>query len=66
MTTSTREVTLPVDLCEAVERRFGQQFGNLEEFLQFVLTELLRDDANQMDQSDQRLIEARLRDLGYL
>jgi hypothetical protein len=66
MTTSTRQVTLPAELCEAVERRFGQKFANLSDFLQFVLTELLRDDAYQMDQSDQRLIEARLRDLGYL
>jgi hypothetical protein len=61
-----REVSLPVELCEAVEQRFGQKFANIEAFLVFVLGELVRDDAHQMDQSDQRMIEARLRDLGYI
>lgn len=66
MTIPMREVSLPAELCEAVERRFGEQFANIEEFLGFVLGELVRDDARRMDESDQRLIEARLRDLGYI
>jgi hypothetical protein len=61
-----REVRLPDDLCAAVEQRFGQQFATIEEFLVFVLMELVRDNAHQLDQSDQRMIEARLRDLGYI
>ena len=66
MTTPMREVRLPNELCEAVEQRFGQQFATIEEFLVFVLGELVRDSAHRMDQSDQRMIEARLRDLGYI
>jgi hypothetical protein len=31
-----------------------------------VLRELLRDDASQADQQEQRLVEERLRELGYL
>jgi len=61
-----RQVTLPDELCEAVEQRFGQQFATIEEFLVFVLGELVRDNAHQLDQNDQRMIEARLRDLGYM
>jgi hypothetical protein len=61
-----REVRLPDDLCAAVEQRFGQQFATIEEFLVFVLMELVRDNAHQLDQSEQRMIEARLRDLGYI
>jgi hypothetical protein len=38
----------------------------LEQFLTFVLQELLRDDAAQMDQAEQRIIEERLKDLGYI
>jgi len=66
MTIPMREVSLPAELCEAVERRFGKQFATVEEFLVFVMTELVRDKAYQMDQNDQRMIAARLRDLGYI
>jgi len=38
----------------------------LEQFLTFVLQELLRDDVAQMDQAEQRIIEERLKDLGYI
>ena len=61
-----RELRLPANLCERVEQRFGGRFENVEEFLTRVLVELLRDDAAQMDQAEQRLIEKRLQDLGYL
>jgi hypothetical protein len=57
---------LPGGLCAAAEKKFGQVFGSLEELLTFVLSDLLRDDALQADQAEQRLIEERLRELGYL
>jgi hypothetical protein len=66
MTESMREIRLPVDLCRAVEERFGQRFGGLEEIVAFILGELVRDDATQMDQEEVRIIEERLRDLGYV
>lgn len=64
--TETRDVRLPADLCAATEKRFGGTFANLEELLVFVLRELSRDQASQLDQAEQRLVEERLRELGYL
>ena len=61
-----REVRLPADLCAAIENKFGQQFGSVDEFLEFVLRELLRDEASQLDEQEQRIVEERLRELGYL
>jgi hypothetical protein len=61
-----REVRLPSELCQAAEQKFGARFGNIEAFLTFVLQELVRDDAAQMDQAEQRVIEERLKDLGYI
>ena len=66
MSSDFREVRLPDELCREAERRFGARFGSLEEFLVFVLRELLRDQAAQMDQDEQRVIEKRLKDLGYI
>ncbi len=66
MPDNLRDVHLPADLCAEAERRFSARYGNLEKFLEFLLRELLRDDAVKMDEAEQRVIEERLRDLGYL
>ena len=66
MPDSMRQISLPSELCQAAEQRFGARFGGLEQFLTFVLQELLRDDAAKMDRAEQRIIEERLRDLGYI
>ncbi|HME32897.1 MAG TPA: hypothetical protein VKG65_09120 [Terriglobales bacterium] len=62
MNASSRQVSLPDHLYTAIERKFG----SVEPFLVFVLGELLRDDAAVLDQEEQRMVEQRLRDLGYL
>ncbi len=64
--TETRTVQLPEELCSAAEKKFGRVFANLEELLAFVLRDLLRDEAAQFDQAEQRVVEQRLRELGYL
>jgi hypothetical protein len=61
-----RTLRLPAELCRQAEQRFAHRFGSLEELLTFVLREILRDEAAQMDQAEQRIIEQRLRDLGYI
>ena len=66
MSSELREVRLPAKLCSDAERRFGARFSSVEELLVFVLRELLRDQATQMDQAEQRVIEQRLKDLGYI
>jgi hypothetical protein len=61
-----RTVTLPAELCAQAEKRFGEKFSSLEQLLEYVLRDLVRDDAAQADEGEQRMIEQRLRDLGYL
>jgi hypothetical protein len=64
--TEMRDVRLPAEVCAAAEKKFGHVFGSLEELLVFVLRDLARDDASRADQAEQRLVEERLRELGYL
>jgi hypothetical protein len=64
--TQMREVRLPAELCDAAEKKFAHKFGSLEELLAFILRDLLRDEAAQLDQAEQRMIEDRLRELGYI
>ena len=64
--TEMRHVPLPADLCAAAETKFSHVFGTLEELLIFVLRDLSRDEAARADQAEQRLVEERLRELGYL
>jgi hypothetical protein len=64
--TEMRSVNLPAELCAQAEKKFGKNFGNVEQLLEFVLRDLLRDDAAQADAAEQRLVEERLRELGYL
>jgi len=61
-----RSVNLPAELCERAEKKFGSNFGDVAQLLEYVLRELLRDDAAHADDGERRLIEQRLRDLGYL
>jgi hypothetical protein len=64
--TEFREVRLPADLCETAEKKFQRKFASLEELLIFVLRDLARDEAVRADEAEQRLVEERLRELGYL
>ena len=64
--TEMRDVQLPADLCAAAEKKFGHVFASLEELLVFVLRDLARDEAARADEAEQRLVEQRLRELGYL
>ena len=66
MTGPVREVHLPEALCHKAEQRFAERFGGLDNFLTLVLTELVQDDAAQLDQREQQMIEERLRQLGYV
>lgn len=61
-----RAVNLPAELCVQAEKTFGSEFGSLEQLLEYILRDLLREDAARADEGEQRLIEQRLRDLGYI
>jgi hypothetical protein len=64
--TARRQITLPEELCASAEQQFGDRVGGLELFLEFVLRELVRNDAEVLDKAEQSVLEKRLRDLGYL
>jgi hypothetical protein len=64
--TDQRIVRLPEELCAAAEKKFAPTFASVEDLLMFVLRDLLRDDAAQLDAAEQQLVEERLRELGYL
>lgn len=63
---SKRQISLPEDLCVAAEQRFGGKFQSVEALIEFVLRELLRDDARKLDKQEKEILEQRLRDLGYI
>jgi len=64
---SRREVRLPAHLCEAAEQLIkNTKFKTVEEFLSFVLEELTSGNSAQSEAQERKVIEERLRDLGYL
>ena len=66
MTASLRQVSLPEDLCSAAEELYRKRFPSLEGLIVFLLEEVTRQDAVRLDREEQRIIEERLKDLGYL
>lgn len=64
--TQKRQVYLPEDLCAIAEKRLGGRFENFEALMEFILRELVRDEAQALDEAEKAMIEKRLRDLGYL
>jgi hypothetical protein len=64
--TTRRQLSLPEDLCATAEQRFGSSFDNLESLLEFILKELTDTKADALDQSEQAMLEERLRNLGYI
>jgi hypothetical protein len=64
---SSREVRLPADLCAAVEEKIkGTEFASIEELLSFVLEEIAAKKSSELEEQERKLIEQRLRDLGYI
>jgi hypothetical protein len=66
MNLETRSIQLSAELCTAAEKKYGKQFANVEEFLRFVLEELVREDVDRLDEAERKFVEQRLKDLGYL
>ena len=61
-----RQLQLPEDLCATAEKKFAARFQSVEELLEFVLRELVQNSAAAADENEQRIVEERLRELGYL
>jgi hypothetical protein len=62
----SRQIAIPEDLCAAAKKRFGGRFPHVQDFVIFLLQELLRDTNVELDHAEQAAVEQRLRDLGYL
>ena len=63
---SFRTVAIPEELGRAAEQKFAHRFGGLDELLTELLKELVRDNATVNDEQEQRVIEERLKGLGYI
>ncbi|HEX7895170.1 MAG TPA: hypothetical protein VF447_13325 [Terriglobales bacterium] len=63
---NTRNIAIPEELCRRAEEKFADRFSSTDELIVFLLRELLRDDALKMDVQEQKIIEERLRGLGYV
>lgn len=61
-----RLVNLPAGLCDAAEKKYGDRFAGVEQLLTYILEQLVQDEAEKMDREEQRVIEERLKDLGYI
>jgi hypothetical protein len=61
-----RTISLPEELCLKAEQKFRHRYESVSDFLLAVMTELLRDNATVMDMSEQKIIEERLKGLGYI
>jgi len=61
-----RTVSLPEELCAAAEQKFRGRFRSLPEMVRALLEELVRDDTWEMDVQEQKIIEERLKGLGYI
>jgi hypothetical protein len=66
MTNTLREVKLDATLCEAAEKMFAARFGGLEPFLNSLLEQLTSNEAATMDENERKIVEKRLKDLGYI
>jgi hypothetical protein len=66
MTPSLRQISLPEDLCSAADELYGKRFPSLEKLIVFLLEEVTRRDTVTLDQEERRIIEERLKALGYI
>lgn len=57
---------LSADLCTAAEERYRDIFSSVDQLLESVLHELVRDEAVRFDEAEEILVQQRLRELGYL
>ena len=64
---SSRSVDLPEELCKALESEFiSTELPTLRDIVLYVLDRVAARDVAALDVEEERLVEQRLRDLGYL
>lgn len=66
---AVENVSLPKDLCDKIRRRMqGSDFRSIEEYVVFVLEQVVADEREKpvYTPEEEKKIEQRLRDLGYV
>lgn len=61
-----RTVQLPEDLCAKAETWMSGRFTTIEAFIEYLMNEVMRDDADKLDEQEEQMVQQRLRDLGYI
>ncbi|MFC1968113.1 CopG family transcriptional regulator [Chloroflexota bacterium] len=64
-----RTISLPTELYQRIEERVkATEFSSMDEYVSFVLEELLKEDEEKtvLDDQDEEEVKKRLRALGYL
>jgi Arc/MetJ-type ribon-helix-helix transcriptional regulator len=63
-----KTVSIPLPVYEKLEKRVrGSEFRSVDDYVVFVLTELLEDESGKaMSAADEKDVKARLRSLGYM
>ena len=61
-----RSVQLSEALCAAAEQKYAATFSSVQDLLTFLLKEVLVDPTPQLDKDEQKMVDQRLRDLGYV
>jgi hypothetical protein len=64
--TEYRTVRLPEQLCCDAEKWLAGRFDNLEALISFLLQEVVRDDTAKLEQAEEKLVQQRLKELGYI
>jgi hypothetical protein len=64
--TEFREIRIPADLCASAEKTFAGKFENVEELVTYLLREVTSPAAVRIDEAEQKMIEERLKALGYI
>jgi hypothetical protein len=61
-----RTLQLSEDLCAKAQTWMPTRFATLEAFVEFLLQEMMREDASKLDEAEEQIVQQRLRDLGYI
>ncbi len=66
MNGQVRTVQLPEEVCADAEKWLAGRFDSLECLISFLLREIVKDEGGKLDRREEKIVQQRLRDLGYL
>lgn len=70
MSKETKSISVPADIYDRIEQRVkATEFGSVEEYVLFILEEVLKDDEEEEQgytEADEAEVKKRLKALGYM